>query len=82
MKRLSIIDLLRQKQGKRTAREFADELKVSPQFLGQIFRGERKLTPAMREALGLEKVELYVDHGQVQTFLDQVDVEVYVEASK
>lgn len=62
MKKLTkdqVIELLRKKQGSRSAKELADELEITPQYLSDIFLGRRDIGPAVLDKLGLERDVTY-----------------------
>ena len=50
---------MRKRQGERTAKEFAEELGISPQYLSDIYCGNRELGPAVLEALKLQRNVIY-----------------------
>jgi len=53
------VALLRKKQGKRTAREFAEELGISAAYLSDIYHGKRYAGPAVLDRLGLQRAVVY-----------------------
>ena len=56
-----VINILRKRQGERTAKELADELGVTPQYLSDVYAGRREPGPAILEPLGL-KGEMFYWH--------------------
>lgn len=54
-----VIALLRKKQGDRTAKELAEELEITPQYLSDIYLGRREPGPAVLDRLGLERDVIY-----------------------
>ena len=54
-----VVDLLKRKQGDRTARELAAELGVGESYLSEIFSGSRNPGPMILEKLGLEEESVY-----------------------
>jgi len=54
-----IVDLLRKKQGGRTARALAQEIGVTEQYLSDVFKGRREPGPSILAGLGLEKQVIY-----------------------
>ena len=50
-----VIQLLRKRQGDRTAKELAEELGISEQYLSDVFQKRRDIGPALCEGLGLER---------------------------
>ena len=54
-----IVDLLRKKQGERTARALAQEIGITEQYLSDVFAGRREPGPAIIAGLGLEKEVIY-----------------------
>lgn len=53
------VELIRSKLRNMTQRELADELGISPGFLGDIVRGRRPASDPVVDALGLERVVTY-----------------------
>ena len=67
MKRITherLIEILRQTQGDRTAKELANDLGITPQYLSDIYSGRREPGPALLEALGLKKEVLYTKEAK------------------
>ena len=54
-----VIQLMKRRQGKRTAKELAEELGITPQYLSDIYLGKREPGPSVLDKLGLEKEVLY-----------------------
>lgn len=54
-----VIEILRKKQGERTAKELADELGITPQYLSDVFLGRRDIGPSILRPLGLESEVVY-----------------------
>ncbi len=48
---------LKEKQGDRSLREFADELELSAAYLSDVYLGRRGIGPKLLKALGLTKDE-------------------------
>ena len=59
MNRKQLIDLMRKRQGKRTAREFAEELGISSQYISDIYSGKRAPGRAVLDKLQLERNVIY-----------------------
>ena len=59
-----VVELLRKKQGNRTARELAAELEVSEGYLSEIFSGTRRPGPMILEKLGLKEEAIYKQVSQ------------------
>lgn len=60
IKEAEIVDLMRKRQGERTAKELADELGVSPQHISDIYLGRRFPGRSFLQRLGVEKRIVYV----------------------
>lgn len=63
MKRLTkpeLIELMRRRQGDRTASEFARELGITPQYLSDVYADRREPGPAILNGLGLQREVAYV----------------------
>jgi transcriptional regulator with XRE-family HTH domain len=58
-----VIALMRKKQGKRTAKEFAAELEISQAYLSDIYQHKRDPGESVLEKLGLKKETVYVSAG-------------------
>jgi transcriptional regulator with XRE-family HTH domain len=62
MKKLNheqLLNLLKKKQGDRSAREFAGELGISHVYLTHIYGGKREPGPAVLQKLGLRREIVY-----------------------
>lgn len=55
-----VIELLRKKQGNRPAKQLAEELGITPQYLSDVFNGNREIGPAILTPLGLQVDTVYV----------------------
>lgn len=55
-----VIELLRKKQGERSAKELAEELDITPQYLSDVFLGRREIGPSILAPLGLRTETVYV----------------------
>lgn len=56
-----VIEILRKRQGERPARQLAEELGVTPQYLSDVFSGRREIGPSILAGLGLERETFYVE---------------------
>ncbi len=56
-----LLELLRKRQGKRTAKEFAAEIGVSPQYLSDVYAERREVGPAILDALKIRKQVVYYE---------------------
>lgn len=54
-----VVQMMRKRQGTRTAKEFAEELGISPQYLSDIYGGKREPGPSVLDALKLERGLIY-----------------------
>ena len=54
-----VLAKMKKQQGKRTAREYAAELGISPAYLSDIYAGKREPGPAILDRLGLVLVPKY-----------------------
>jgi predicted transcriptional regulator len=54
------IAFLKQKQGDDTAKDFAAKLKVSPQYLSDVYNLRREPGEAITDALGVQRETRYV----------------------
>lgn len=59
MNQEQVIDLMKRRQGQRSAKEFAEELGISPQYLSDIYLSRRDPGPAVLEKLGIERETVY-----------------------
>jgi transcriptional regulator with XRE-family HTH domain len=57
--REDLLKLLREKQGDRTAKQLAEELGITPQYLSDVFLGKRDPGESILEGLGLKKSTKY-----------------------
>jgi transcriptional regulator with XRE-family HTH domain len=57
--REKLVDLLKKKQGDRSASDLANELGVTPSYLSEIFSGKRNPGPKVLEQLGLTAEIVY-----------------------
>lgn len=55
MTKTDVLDLLKTKQGERSLREFAEEVKCSPAYLSEIYRGTRQPGNKIMRFLGLTR---------------------------
>lgn len=55
-----VIDLLRKRQGDRTAKELAEEFGITPQYLSDVYLRRREPGPGILVPLGLEAETVYV----------------------
>ena len=55
-----IPDLLKERQGDRTQKELAEELGISPQYLGDLLQGKRMPGKALRSKIVIEKRVIFV----------------------
>lgn len=53
-----VIEILKKRQGDRSAKALAEELGVSPAYLSDVYAGNRDPGPSILEHLGLEKQEI------------------------
>jgi transcriptional regulator with XRE-family HTH domain len=54
-KRINPVNLLKQRQGKRSLREFSKQVGVTAAYLSDLYRGNRDPGPRILEFLGLER---------------------------
>lgn len=54
-----VITLMRQRQSVKQQNDFAKEMGVSAQLLCDIYKGNRNISPAILDFLGLEKIVVY-----------------------
>jgi transcriptional regulator with XRE-family HTH domain len=54
-----VIELLKKRQGKRPARQFARDLGISAVYLSHIYNGKREPGPAVLNKLGLARQIVY-----------------------
>lgn len=54
-----VIELMKKQQGKRAAREYAEELGISAVYLSDIYNGRRDPGRSVLEALHLERDTVY-----------------------
>jgi len=59
MDQAELIELMKKKQGKRSAADFAAELGISPQYLSHIYLGKTEPGPTVLKALGLKREYIY-----------------------
>ncbi len=59
MNRKQLLDLMRKRQGNRTAKEFAEELGISQAYLSDIYAAKRDPGPSVLEKLQLERDFIY-----------------------
>lgn len=55
-----VIALMKKRQGERSNQDFAVELGISKQYLGDIYQGRRDPGETVLTALGLEKKEFFI----------------------
>jgi transcriptional regulator with XRE-family HTH domain len=54
-----VVEFLKQRQGRRSLREFARELDISAVYLSHIYNGKREPGPAVLDKLGLQREVVY-----------------------
>ncbi len=59
LNKTELLQLMRKKQGSRTAKEYAEELGISAVYLSDIYAGRRDPGPAVLDALQLERDIVY-----------------------
>jgi transcriptional regulator with XRE-family HTH domain len=57
MTRLDVVDLLRERQGKKSLRAFAEKIGVSAAYLSDVYRGNREPGPTVLALLGIERTK-------------------------
>jgi len=56
-----VVAILKEKQGSKSLRGFAEELGISAPYLSDIYRGNRGIGPAILNKIGLDRV---VEHEE------------------
>jgi transcriptional regulator with XRE-family HTH domain len=68
MNREQAIEILKKKQNDMSLRQFAQELKVSPSYLSDIYLGRRQIGRKILRAIGMDKtVTVTVDYTKARS---------------
>jgi transcriptional regulator with XRE-family HTH domain len=63
---MDLIDLLWSESRKRTQKDVAKDLGISPQYLSDILKGRREISAEVARRLGFERVVTFVRFGNAE----------------
>jgi transcriptional regulator with XRE-family HTH domain len=64
LKQPHIVQMLREKMGNMTQRDFAEQIGVSQAYLGDVLKGRRDPGPSILQFLGIEKAYVQASDSQ------------------